>query len=199
VRATRPAGDLQPGTVGDQQSGGFAPGPAGQELQDGSAWFRWVNSNSGYLPQIPFFNMYGDIRVVERVCVIFGRFACHDVGSGTAWGDDVVLRGSDSPTDLSLQGGQKFLNGSAGSQNWEFPQVHLYYWDPVFPVSELTAYYQAFLDAPEQHINILTDMGQTRVNDCSNNSSISADDEMVLLLNGRASGHQYTCGPIGPS
>ena len=23
--------------------------------------------------------------------------------------------------------------------------------------------------------------------------------EMVLLLNGRASGHQYTCGPIGPS
>jgi hypothetical protein len=76
---------------------------------------------------------------------------------------------------------------------------HRYYWDPLNPVSELTAYYQAFLAAPEQHVNVIGDMGQTQVTDCSNNSSISADDEMVLLLNGRASGHQYTCGPIGPS
>jgi len=28
--------------------------PASQELQDGSAWFHWVNSHSSHLPPIPF-------------------------------------------------------------------------------------------------------------------------------------------------
>ncbi|MDY7528366.1 MULTISPECIES: hypothetical protein [unclassified Cryobacterium] len=50
-------------------------------------------------------------------------------------------------------------------------------------------------DAPEQHLNVRFAMGQTLVDDCQTNASISAEDELVLLLNGRANGTPYNCKP----
>jgi hypothetical protein len=110
-------------------------------------------------------------------------------------GDDVVLRGTDGPTDTSAEGGQKFLNGPRGAQNWEFVQLHRYTWDPLSPPSEAIALGQAMFDAPEQHLNVRFALGQTLVNDCQTNASISAEDELVLLLNGRANGAPYNCKP----
>ncbi|TFC02745.1 hypothetical protein [Cryobacterium sp. MDB2-33-2] len=169
--------------------------PASQELQDGSAWFRWVNSHSSHLPPLPFFNTYGDLRIVVPICPVFGLYGCFNYGDNTSLGDDVVLRGTDEPTDTSAEGGQKFLNGPRGAQNWEFVQLHRYTWDPVFPPSEAIALGQAMFNAPEQHLNVRFAMGQTLVKDCQTNASISADDELVLLLNGRANGTPYNCKP----
>jgi len=70
-----------------------------------------------------------------------------------------------------------------------------YTWDPVYPPSESIALGQALFAAPEQHLNVRFAMGQTLVNDCQTNASISADDELVLLLNGRANGTPYNCKP----
>jgi len=168
--------------------------PASQELQDGSAWFTWVNANSTKLPSIPFFNTYGDIHVNARVCVIPDLFGCIDVGD-VAVGDIVILPGTDDPTDTPIQGGQKFLNGPRGLQNWEFHQLHRYYWDPLFEPSEVIASGAAAFSAPEQHLNIIQGMGQTMVRDCQTGAPVAADDELVRILNGRASGINYNCVP----
>ena len=166
--------------------------PASQELQDGSAWFTWVNSHSTKLPSIPFFNSYGDIRINSRVCVIPDLFGCLDVYDA-AVGDIVILPGTDNPTDTPILGGQKFLNGPRGLQNWEFRQLHRYYWDPVFPPSEAIAWVGATVTAPEQHRNIMQGMGQTTVSDCRTGQAIAADDELIRILNGRAIGIPYNC------
>jgi len=168
--------------------------PASQELQDGSAWFTWVNSNSTKLPSIPFFNTYGDIHVNERVCVIPDLFGCIDVGD-VAVGDIVVLPGTDNPTDTPIQGGQKFLDGPRGIQNWEFHQLHRYYWDPIIPPSELIALGGAAFSAPEQHLNVIQGMSQTTVRDCKTGTPVAADIELIRILNGRASGINYNCVP----
>ena len=166
--------------------------PASQELQDGSAWFTWVNSHSTKLPPIPFFNTYGDIHVKARVCVIPDLFGCLDVYDA-AMGDIVILPGTDNPTDTSIQGGQKFLKGPRGLQNWEFRQSHGYYWDPIFPPSEAIAWGGAAFSAPEQHLNVIQGMSQTVVSDCQTGAPVAADDELIRILNGRATGIFYNC------
>ena len=166
--------------------------PASQELQDGSAWFTWVNSHSTKLPPIPFFNTYGDIHVSSRVCVIPELFGCLDVYDA-AMGDIVVLPGTDNPTDTTIQGGQKFLNGPRGRQNWEFRQSHRYYFDPIFPPSEAIAWGGAAFSAPEQHLNVIQGMSQTMVSDCQTGAPVAADDELIRILNGRATGIFYNC------
>jgi hypothetical protein len=168
--------------------------PASQELQDGSAWFTWVNSHSTKLPPIPYFNTYGDIHVSSRVCVIPDLFGCLDVGDA-AVGDIVILPGTDNPTDTPILGGQKFLNGPRGVQNWEFRQLHRYYFDPLFPPSEAIAWGEALVSAPEQHRNIMQGMGQTTVRDCQTGQAVAADDELIRILNGRAIGINYNCVP----
>jgi hypothetical protein len=168
--------------------------PASQELQDGSPWFIWVNSHSTSLPPIPFFNTYADIRVATRTCPAFGLFGCFNVGE-TAIGDAVVLPGTDPPTDTSDQGGQKFLIGSRGIQNWEFRQFHRFYFDPLFPPSEAGAWSAAIFSAPEQHLNVVTAMSQTTVRDCQTGLPVAADIELVRILNGRANGVPYNCVP----
>jgi hypothetical protein len=51
------------------------------------------------------------------------------------------------------------------------------------------------MDAPEQHINVIGQMGQTQVSDCHSHNAINAHDELVRILNGRASGSPYNCAP----
>ena len=85
------------------------------------------------------------------------------------------------------------MGGPRGIQNWEFHQLHRYYWDPLFPPSEVIAWGGAAFLAPEQHLNIIHCMSQTMVSDCRTGQAIAADDELIRILNGRAIGIPYNC------
>ena len=98
-----------------------------------------------------------------------------------------------TPTDNPIQGGQKFVNGPRGVQNWEFRQSHRYYCDPLFPPSEAIASGGAAFSAPEQHRNLMQGMSQTTVRDCQTGAPVAADDELVRIVNGRASGINHNC------
>ena len=85
------------------------------------------------------------------------------------------------------------MKGPRGLQNWEFRQSHRYHCDPLVPPSAAIAWDGAAFSAPEQHLNVIQGMGQTTVRDCQTGAPLAADDELIRILNGRATGINYNC------
>ncbi len=177
--------------------------PANYELAPMSSWYRWVNPPASHLPQLPSFNAYGDISVDLHPCADIGPFsACLSLPLPTGIiGDLVLLPGSDDPHAVPPTGGARFLDGSPGSQNWEWALEDQLQWNPWADPFAVGLATEAF-GSPVFHGNLGKSLGGTLSNttpimvpDCQNPTSTPLVSEITHLVGGRVTGNLYSCVP----
>lgn len=75
--------------------------PAGRDLVPESPWYEWTNPVPARLPNLPYYNVTGEIHVALRPCLLG---ACWEVARDH-WGDFIMLEGTDDPYDTPFEGG----------------------------------------------------------------------------------------------
>ena len=118
--------------------------PAVEELKPGSSWYSWANSYTP--PNIPYFNAYGDIDLVEQVCVPYG---CNSISEGIG---DIV-----------------FLSEEADFHPYPFDANHkeydlrgTIYMDP----NNLSGNLESLTNMPVSHLNLPSQVDQVQVFHC---------------------------------
>jgi hypothetical protein len=167
--------------------------PAIKELTPKSQWFLWTNPNPNHVPNIPYFNVYGDINVSQLNCFFFVA-NCKET-TVLKWGDVVVLPGdSSSPQAVPPGGGARFLNGPRGVQNWEWSMPGTVYWDPNSDPS-MTGVDTQLVGQPQYHGSFGRNIASIQIPDCQTGSSVSVRDELTLIVIGRETNNPYQCRP----
>jgi hypothetical protein len=164
--------------------------PAGTDLKPESDWYRWANTDLDHLPDIAYFNAFGNMAVVVRSCALFGP--CFDVQVAGSIGDALLLPGTDDPTDTPAGGGARFLKGAAGEHNWQWPLPDKATWDPWSDPGFL-AIVDRIMERPVYHGNFGTSMPAITVSDCRNGAAVSFDAELLRVLAERTSGAAPGC------
>ena len=162
--------------------------PAVVDLAPQSDYVNWVNWRSNALPNIPFVNAFGDMRVEQQNCFLFWCSE-HEV---EAIGDVVILPGTDSPTDTPYDGGARFLPNNGQSNQYD--EVGKIYWDPQSDPLMVSVGLQAVGD-PRSHLNITDHMDEVSVPDCKTHDSKPLTQALAEQINARIAGTTYTCAP----
>ena len=179
--------------------------PAAQRLQPQSVWYQWVNDATAQrLPNLPYYNVYGDIRVVKQQCTLL---YCRDAAT-LPIGDGLMQAGTNNPFDTPFQGGARFLRGNAGATNWQWSLPHTIYAQPDFNVL-LTPQPTAFTpldlalvglevyNARELHLNVGKPgtFNQIPALDCQTHALTTIDLALRRVLEKRLGGTSYNCQP----
>jgi pimeloyl-ACP methyl ester carboxylesterase len=167
--------------------------PAVKELTPKSAWYQWTNPTPSHLPNLPYFNVYGDINVVQDNCFFF-IFNCH-LSTVDRFGDAILLAGDNSsPLAVPSQGSARFLNGLKGAQNfeWSMPSEVLY--DPGSDPFFIGAVAHV-VSQPQFHGSFGKNVGSIQIPDCRGGGPISVSAEMLRVVVGREQDAPYACQP----
>lgn len=166
--------------------------PAAGELAPVSVWYLWTNLPASHLPSVPSFNVFGDLHVILKTSVPFVGDVSADLAS---IGDVALMPGTDDPHDVPPQGGARFLDGSLGAQNWQWPMTGQLSWEP-FADPFFTGFISQATSSPIYHGNFGAQMSAINVPDCqSGRISTPVDDELVQIVAGRITGQYHTCAP----
>ena len=148
--------------------------PAATMLRPDSAYYQWARQEFSptyagvrYTPPLPYFTVYGDIRLQEQACLLA---SCRTIDT-TAVGDLVMVPGTPSPYAPAPDGGARFLlDGAYGGQNWEWGMRRdvPYYAVAPLPIAAGTPISLAnaiglVLAAPENHIRFGDTSGEILV------------------------------------
>jgi hypothetical protein len=167
--------------------------PAVLGLTPKEAYVSWVNSRSGALPDIPYYNAFGDERLVVEHCFLPFHHGCVDTEL-SQWGDMILLPGSDNPTDTAWGGGARFLPYGYTDHAWQFAETKKIMFDPFNDASAAVAV-ASLINAPQSHLNITSQQADVQVNDCQTGDPISVDQELLRILTERLQGTLYACDP----
>ena len=170
------------------------PGRLGvQEFNPRSAYIHWVIGHSGNLPKIPYYNTFGDERVIVQHCYLPFHRGCINADFQN-WGDVVLDRGTDSPTQTTTFGGARFLPTGYTAHSWQWGELYQVNWNPLADPQEVGAL-TAIVTAPEQHVNVVTQQNKVTVRDCRTGAPISEDKELARVISARLTGSTYACNP----
>lgn len=167
--------------------------PAITGLAPQHPYVNWVNGHSGALPDLPYYNAFGDQREAIGHCFLLFHQACTNTDI-MQWGDLVILPGTDRATDTPADGGTRFAPAGYTDHTWQFAETARVVWDPVNDPTEISAL-DALYRAPQTHLNITSQQSSVMVNDCKTGAPIPIDRELQNILNERLQGHLYACDP----
>jgi hypothetical protein len=179
------------GTKVSDLLGRIAPNPdrpAVKEFAPSSAFMHWVAAHSDRLPDIPMYNTWGDEREVMTHCVLIW---CHDTDLGSA-GDVILQPGTDDPTEVPSQGGERFLPGGASEQRWQWAETQTFTWIPDGDPYQ-TGLDAQLITAPMSHSNYPHHQDELTVKDCKTGESINETTELLRVVTTRMEGKTYTC------
>jgi pimeloyl-ACP methyl ester carboxylesterase len=171
--------------------------PAVIDFAAESDWYQWANPGEERLPDIPIFNVFGDIR--PQACFLWAD-NCAPVGESV--GDGLLPPGTNDPFDVP-DGGASFLRGEPAAQNWQWPVGKSVMTGGVpegifpFPVAPFTLAASLPLH-PAFHGNFEFNMDVLTVTDCADWDEpvqISLLDQIVRIITGRLKGEPYNCEP----
>lgn len=180
--------------------------PAAKVLQPGSAYYQWARQEFSptapgvrYTPPLPYFTVYGDIRLQEQACLLT---SCRTLDT-TPVGDLVMFPGTPSAYDPAPVGGGRFLlDGARGGQNWEWGMrrdIPFYAIPPLpiaagGPISLANAIGLAAV-APENHLRFGDTSAEVMIQDCCTGGSVSVATQLLRILRGQLYGQPYVCQP----
>lgn len=167
--------------------------PAVSGLTPQYPYVSWVNGHSGALPDIPYYNAFGDERQAIGHCFLPFHHGCTNTDV-IRWGDLVILPGTDSPTDTPHAGGTRFAPRGYTDHTWQFAELNRVIWDPLSDPTGITALEDLFT-APQSHLNITGRQSEVMVTDCKTGGQISIDQELQNILIERLRGGLYACDP----
>lgn len=167
--------------------------PAVRQFDPTGPYLGWVLSNSGGLPDIPYYNTWGDEHLTITSCWLPFEFACNTTDAGS-WGDVVLMPGQDSPTARPSDGGQRFLPTGYTNHSWQWTERADVGWDPQFDPFQLVAI-QQLVAQPQFHSNVTDQQAQIPVKDCKDGSTVSVDEELSRVIVARLNGSTYACDP----
>jgi hypothetical protein len=182
------------GTAVSSLIGLFAPNPnrlATQEFNPFGGFIKWTDSQSTKLPDLPYYNTWGDERIVIHHCYLPFGHGC--INTDVAhWGDMVLLPGSDNPTQTPLGGGERFLPNGFATNRWEWAEPYQVNWNPLTDPIQIGAL-SSLVGAPQQHTNYPNKQDSVTVADCRNGESVSVDTEIARVIVARLQGNLYAC------
>lgn len=164
--------------------------PAVVALWPQSAWLNWVNPEPSHLPDVPYFNAFGDIRITEERCTWIW---CTDEPK-VLWhmGDMAIGPGSDDPFDVPAQGGAAMLSSALGPENWQWrlrSDVEWSWWgDPLWV--NLLAH---LVDQPQFHHQFPERIDEIMVEDCKSHLPTPLNEQLLDIIRGRLNGLHYDC------
>lgn len=175
-----------------------APDPdrlATREFSPIANYLHWVHANSGQLPDIPYYNTWGDEHLVQKHCLFLGHLCTtYDPGS---WGDIVLKPGTDGPTENTVFGGERFAPRGYTVNSWQWRERFDVTIDPFNPFS-VTGGIRALIDAPQQHANIPNEQGDVSVIDCRDGAQVAEDQMLADVISARLLGNTLACDPDQP-
>lgn len=176
----------------------FAPDPdrpATREFNPIANYLHWVHANSGQLPDIPYYNTWGDEHLVQKHCLFLGHLCTtYDPGS---WGDIVLKPGTDGPTENTVTGGERFAPHGYTGSSWQWRERFEVSVDPFSPFSQIDGI-MALLGAPQQHSNIPNQQADVPVIDCRGGAQIAEDQMLADVISARLLGDTLACDPTQP-
>lgn len=167
--------------------------PATKQFDPNAAFLKWVHANSGNLPQVPYYNTWGDERIQPVHCFLVW---CYH-GPDESIGDVVLMPGTDRPTQDQSDGGERFAPRGYTSQSWQWNELKRIEWFPDLDQFQITALTEA-IKAPQQHSNITGRQSEISVVDCQTGQSVSVDDELARVISARATGTTYAGNTSSP-
>ena len=155
--------------------------PAIADLAPGSEWYQWANDSDPGLPDIPYFNVYGDIELVLENCAPF--FGCFELGR-LGIGDGGLMTGTDDPYDTPASGGARFAASAPDDRNWQW-RLH----DPI-RASTAIDFASDVLGSPVQHGNFGKPgrMSEISVADCMYQDQTSITYALISVVRNRMTG-----------
>ncbi len=167
--------------------------PAATDVEPVSPWYLWTNTLPGHLPPVPSFNLFGDLRVVVQTELPFVRPVSADLAGV---GDVALMPGTDDPRDTPSEGGARFLDGPAGSQNWQWPLPGQLTWDPFSdPFFGAGGFGQEISSSPVFHGNFGAQMDRITVPDCRTGLPTTVTDQLIRIVSERMSAERANCDP----
>lgn len=161
--------------------------PASVDLAPVSDWYQWANPRA--LPDVPYFNVFGDISLVTIDCPWFSD-ECREV-EREKWGDTIMNTGTDDPFDVPAGGGARFLHGALGPQNWQWAlTVDL----QRGPFSLSPNRIDVFAN-PVSHWNFNAQIGNIQTTDCMTGAAVAVADALLNVIEGRMNQEPYECEP----
>ena len=188
------------GTPIDNFIHNWAPNPgrlATQQFNPRGSYIHWVHAHSANLPDIPYYNTWGDERISIQHCYLPFHHGCVDVDAAH-WGDVVLLPGTDVPTQDTLLGGERFLPKGYTARSWQWNELNRINWNPLTDPLQFKAL-SAIVSAPQQHSNITHEQSKVTVKDCQTGAAVAVDEELARVVIGRVKGATYSCNPAKAS
>lgn len=170
--------------------------PAIRQFTPEGDMLKWIHANSANLPNIPYYNTYGDEQISIRHCFFFG----HGCVGGTPrkLGDIVLLPGTDSPTQNVGGGGARFAPRGYTPGSWQWGEYQLFQYDPVDdnPIDVAKSLY----NEPMEHSQIVGRQSEVMIPDCQTGQPVAEDTELARVITARLNGTTYACNAsLAPS
>lgn len=174
--------------------------PAIQDVVSESAWYQWTNPPASHVPDLPYFNVYGDMRVTANWTLWWlGTPQTFPVW-GVPVGDSLIYPGVDDPHAVPVDGGARFLpNSSLGSQQWQWGLEKNFDFTLIGePPSgeQLPNVVGEIMSDPILHGNFGDKISEILVADCANfEATIPLDEALLNVIVGRVTENPYMCAP----
>jgi Tol biopolymer transport system component len=167
--------------------------PAAHDLASESDWYDWTNPPASHLPDLPYFNVYGDMTIVQEVRGPFGL----SVTVAGSVGDGPLQPGSDDPHAVPLSGGSRFLaHGQLEAQQWQWGLYKPFTFDPLLAVFGLSDPVAEIANDPIAHWNFGARIQEIQVASCeAGHASKSLADELASVVIARATETSRPCVP----
>jgi hypothetical protein len=158
------------------------------DLTPGSAWYR--STNPAPIPDVPYFNAYGDITVSVGVCV----FVCVSAGD-LEIGDPLLLPGNPNPHSLDALGGARFLPQAPDANHGEYRLSG----SVTYNIAAMLAAPQLFaldvLNNPVSHFQLNGKIGEVMVAHCGSGQQVSLANEYLNIISRRLGDFYQSCYP----
>lgn len=195
---SKPARDGLDGRQPERLIGEWAGGidfqrPAVEDLASESDWYYWVNPPGNHVPDLPYFNVYGDMEIAQITCFLFW---CNE-DSLSQLGDGLIYPGVDDPHAVPTEGGARFLpNAALEVQQWQWQLHKKFLFDPAAAqgLGFLTAIELAALD-PIFHGNFGNSLDEISTSDCADETQLTLDVALLRVTVGRVTETPYLCTP----
>jgi predicted esterase len=184
--------------------------PAIHQLAANSDWFKWSADPARVLPEIGYYNAYGDLRVTDKNCINLWLWGDCYTADLLSLGDLIVQSGStDDPYYLDVPfaepvwkgGGARFSRPNTTEQ-WQWPlrrDFDIKKWKMaaftplIGSAAELVRFGLFVKNAPELHTAIGSKAHLTSITDCSTGQPTNLEAQIIRIVKGKRGEEAYAC------